>query len=325
MPQTPLLPMYYKRLPVLFTLMALTAYAVDWKPSYEDKPVSAEQKKLIIDALPDAPVVSPQKPRKVLLFSATSGFRHRSIPHGKLALALLGERTGAYDIVISDDPANFEQAALMEFDAVILLSPTLDFFMPGKEESKQFTDQELEALQSRHDRLVRNLVEYVKNGGGIMGIHAATDSCYHDADYGKMIGGYFNGHPWRAKNNVTIVVEDPQHETMKPVFGDIASFGLQEEIYQFKDEPYSRERLRVLLHLDLERSDEVKGLKRTDNDYPVAWVQQVGDGRVFYTSIGHNEHIYWNPLMLEHYLAGIQFACGDLKADTTPSAFLHER
>ncbi len=133
------------------------------------------------------------------------------------------------------------------------------------------------------------------------------------------MGGYFNGHPWNANNNVTIVIEDCEHALMKPVFGDANDFALKEEIYQFREEPYSRDRLRVLLHVDLARSDQVKKLKRTDNDYAVAWVQQVGKGRVFYSSIGHNPHIYWNPLMLKHYLAGIQFATGDLPADTTPS------
>jgi len=153
-----------------------------------------------------------------------------------------------------------------------------------------------------------------------MGIHAATDSCYNHEAYGKTIGGYFWGHPWGANSKVTIVVEDPEHATNKPVFGDTKDFELIEEIYQFKPEPYSRERLRILLHLDPERSAEVKGKKREDNDYAVAWVQQVGKGRVFYTSLGHNHHIYWNPMLLKHYLAGIQFTCGDLKADTTPSA-----
>lgn len=63
-------------------------------------------------------------------------------------------------------------------------------------------------------------------------------------------------------------------------------------------------------------------MKRTDGDYAVSWVQGVGKGRVFYSSLGHNHEIYSNPHMLKHYLAGIQFACGDLKADVTPSAQL---
>ena len=102
----------------------------------------------------------------------------------------------------------------------------------------------------------------------------------------------------------------------------IKDFQIQEEIYQFREEPYSRERLRILLHLDRERSDPVDADKimRTDDDFAVAWVRKAGKGKVFYTSIGHNNHIYSNPLMLKHYLAGIQFAMGDLKADTTPSA-----
>lgn len=137
-----------------------------------------------------------------------------------------------------------------------------------------------------------------------------------------MIGGYFYGHPWTGKHKVTIVVEDCQHELNVPAFGDVKDFEVVEEIYQFKDAPYSRERLRVLLHLDPERSDPVNPdkLRRKDNDYPVAWVQKVGEGRVFYSSLGHNPHIYWHPLILKHYLAGIQFATGDLEADTTPSS-----
>ena len=107
---------------------------------------------------------------------------------------------------------------------------------------------------------------------------------------------------------------------IRGMFGDRESFEIKEEIYQFRDVPYSRDRLRILLHVDVEKSDKVEGLKRADGDYPVAWVQSVGQGRVFYSSIGHNHNMYSNPLVLNHYLAGIQFACGDLAADTRPSA-----
>jgi type 1 glutamine amidotransferase len=294
--------------------------AVDWKPSVNEGPPPEEDVQKIIDALPSQPVAKPARERRVLIFSATNGFRHASIAWGKLALERMGKTTGAYKTTISDDPANFEKEALRNFDAVILLNTTNDFFMPRKKERKNFSEEDWRKLEERQVRLVDNLIEYVRNGGGLVGIHAATDSCYHHQEYGKTIGGYFNGHPWGAKNNVTIVVEDSDHGVNEPVFGNQKDFTLVEEIYQFKEEPYSRESLRILLHLDPERSDQVKGMKRKDNDYAVAWVQKVGEGRVFYTSIGHNQHIYWNPLMLKHYLAGIQFATGDLEADTTPSA-----
>ncbi|MGB0344670.1 MAG: ThuA domain-containing protein, partial [Coraliomargarita sp.] len=294
-----------------------------WKPAFNDKPVSARQSELIGEGLPTAPLAQPEEKRRLLLFSATAGFRHKSIPVGKAALTRMGEATGAYETVVSDDPANFEKEALQGFDAVLLLSPTQDFFMPNKKQREQFTDKEWDWLQRRHDQLVDNLVDFVEQGGGLVGIHAATDSCYGHKEYGKAIGGFFDGHPWMANQNVMIVVEDAQHELIRPVFEGMKDFRIRDEIYQFKPEPYSRERLRVLLHLDPERSDKPIGKpRRVDGDYPVCWVQKVGRGRVFYSSLGHNDHIYWNPLMLKHYLAGIQFACGDLDADTTPSALL---
>jgi hypothetical protein len=309
----------------LLLLASITLAAVDWKPRHNDKPVPEEQAAKIKEAVPKEPIVEPKEPRKVLVYSHTAGFRHKSIPHGKMALEKMGESTGAYEAVISDDPANFEADAIKEFDVILFLSPTQDMFMPSRGRMKRFSDEEKAQLQERHKRLVGNLLDYVNAGGGVVGIHAATDACYNDPEYGEMMGGYFDGHPWRANTNVTIRVEDPEHELNKPVFGDVKDFSFKEEIYQFKEEPYSRDKLRILLNLDPERSDPVKGIKRKDNDFAVAWVQKVGEGRVFYSSLGHNEHIYWNPMVLKHYLAGIQFAAGDLPADTTPSAVANPR
>jgi type 1 glutamine amidotransferase len=297
--------------------------ASSWVPTFNDKPVAPQHVTAIEAALPQTAIVAPKAARRVLVFSATAGYRHRSISTGKLALAKLGAASGAYEAVVSDDPANFEPEALKAFDAVILLSPTQDFFMPNKKQRKKFSDEEWAELQARHNRLVDNLLAYVEQGGGLVGIHAATDSCYGHKAYGEAMGGYFSGHPWTANMNVTIVVEDGEHAIIKPVFEGMKDFRIMDEIYQFKPEPYSREKLRVLLHLDPERSDKPKRAPaRADGDYAVCWVQSVGKGRVFYTSLGHNHEIYSNPLMLKHYLAGIQFATGDLKADTTPSAKL---
>jgi type 1 glutamine amidotransferase len=292
-----------------------------WQPSFNDAPVPREISEAIDAALPRAAIAPVQEPRRILIFSATAGFRHKSIPTGKAALSRMGDSTGAYQAVVSDEPAYFEIDALRAFDAVVLLNTTQDFFMPPKSERDRFTQTEWIRLQERHERLVDHLITYVGEGGGLVGIHSATDSCYGHEAYGETMGAYFDGHPWNARTRVTIVVEDPAHATIQPVFGEQGAFEIVEEIYQFKPEPYSRERLRILLALDPERSDPPAGeLKRSDNDYPVAWVQSVGDGRVFYTSLGHNHHIFTNPLVLKHYLAGIQFACGDLKADTTPIA-----
>ena len=297
--------------------------ASNWVPTFNDKPVAPHHLRAIEAALPSASIVAPKAARRVLVYSATAGYRHASIPTGKLALERLGAATGAYQAIVSDDPANFEAEALNDFDAVVLLSPTQDFFMPSGKQRKEFSKEDLAWLQARHNRLVDNLIAYVEQGGGLVGIHSATDSCYGHKAYGEAMGGYFSGHPWTANMNVTIVVEDGEHAIMKPVFEGMKDFRIKDEIYQFRPEPYSRDKLRVLLHLDPARSDAPRGkLGREDGDYAVCWVQSVGKGRVFYTSLGHNHEIYSNPLMLKHYLAGIQFATGDLKADTTPSAKL---
>ena len=305
-------------------LLACTLSAASsWVPTFNDNPVAPHHVAAIEAALPQTAIVVPQAARRVLIFSATAGFRHGSIPTGKLALTKLGAASGAYEAVVSDDPANFEKEALKAFDAVLLLSPTQDFFMPSRKQRNDFSKEDWAWLQARHNRLVDNLIAYVEQGGGLVGIHSATDSCYKHKAYGEAMGAYFSGHPWTANMNVTIVVEDGEHAIMKPVFEGMKDFRIRDEIYQFRPEPYSRDKLRVLLHLDPDRSDTPKQPPaREDGDYAVCWVQSVGKGRVFYTSLGHNHEIYSNPLMLKHYLAGIQFATGDLKADTTPSAKL---
>lgn len=300
--------------------MTSLSAALDWAPSFNDKPVPPAISVAIDAALPQSAIVEPEEARHVLIYSATAGYRHQSIPTGIQALGRMGVSTGAYDAIVSDDPANFEPKLLKTFDAVILLNTTGDFFMPHKKQRAKYSDADWAGLQERNDRLLDNLVDYVSAGGGLVGIHAPTDACYQHAAYGDMIGGYFDGHPWRANTEVTIAVEDPEHAVNASVFAGLDDFKITEEIYQFKAEPYSREKLRILLNLDVEKSTPVKGMKRADGDYAVAWVQSVGHGRVFYTGIGHNHHIYTNPLMLQHYLAGIQFATGDLDADTTPSA-----
>ena len=92
------------------------------------------------------------------------------------------------------------------------------------------------------------------------------------------------------------------------------SMNFKEEIYQFKD-PYQSKNQHMLLRLNVEKSAKVGGLKRADGDYGVAWARNQGKGRVFYCSLGHNHDMYWNEKVLSHYLAGIQWAMGDLKAE----------
>lgn len=291
----------------------LLVAAIVAAPNKEKLPDGAVEK--IAAAAPAKPCAKPKKARKLLIFSVTNGFRHKSISTGKVALRGMGQKTGAYETVISDDLASFEPGTIDQFDAICFLSTTQDVFMPHKNQLKDMSEEEKKEAQERSERLRGSLQNFVKGGKGFIGIHAATDTFYSWAEYGRMIGGYFSGHPWGAGTDVSIKVEPGQEKHPLVAMFEGQNVEFKEEIYQLKD-PYDSSKVHMLLRLDTERSNmDVKGIKRTDNDFGVAWARHWGEGRVFYCSLGHNDHIYWNEKVLRHYLAGIQWAMGDLEAE----------
>ena len=270
----------------------------------------------ITAALPGKTTVEPEKARKVLIFAVTAGFRHKSIPTGKNALELLGSHTGAYEAVVSDDLANFEKEKLQEFDAVLFLNTTQNVFAPSKRAARKMPASDLALAKEKELRLKANFLEFVKSGKGFIGIHGATDTFHNWPEYGEMIGGYFDGHPWGAKTDVSIQVEPGKEKHPLIASWEGESLNIKEEVYQHK-EPYDSSKYDMLLRLDTENSNmNVKGIKRKDNDFGIAWTKTCGEGRVFYSSIGHNDAVFYNPKVLQHYLAGIQYALGDLKVPT---------
>ncbi len=195
----------------------------------------------IIEAIPTVARAKPKQPRKALVYTHAAGFVHSSIPYGARAMEVMGRRTGAYDAVIANDPAVFEPSKLKEFDAIILVNTTGDWLQPpsGPKPSADTIAARRKAVE-----------EFVGGGRGLVGFHAASDSQYQWAEFGKMIGGYFDLHPWHEK--VPIKVEEPQHPLLAAFGGK--DFEVTDEIYQFKD-PYSRSELRVLLSLDFNRGN----------------------------------------------------------------------
>ncbi len=253
------------------------------------------------------------KPRKLLVYSVTRGYRHKSIPTGQAALRILGQKTGAYEAVISDDMDNFEPGTIDQFDAICFLNTTQDVFKPAKQEWNTMSPEQRKAALEKEERLKESLMQFLEGGKGFIGIHAATDTYYTWQEFGEMIGGYFDGHPWNAGTPVSIMVEkgQEQHACCAHLEGENLNF--KEEIYQFKA-PYDPKKLHMLLRLDPEQTDISKG-KRADKDYGVSWIKHHGKGRVFYCSLGHNDHIYANQKVLQHYLKGIQWALGDLEVE----------
>ena len=260
-------------------------------------PPTPEQIAKIQAAAPDKAPAAPAQPRKLLIFTLCKGYRHSAIECCAKALEIIGEKTGAYTTVVSDDPAVFKPESLAGFDAVCFDNTT----------GELFEDAALKA----------SLLEFVRGGNGVVGIHAATDCFYQWPEFGELMGGYFDGHPWTSDTTVTVKIDEPEHPLAKMFAGK--SFDITDEIYQLKA-PYSRDKLRVLLSLDPRFTDmHRQGINRKDGDFAVSWIRELGRGRVFYCSLGHREDVFWNAPVLEHYLAGVQYAFGDLPADMTPS------
>ena len=267
----------------------------------------------IAKALEVMEVETPRQKRKILVFSLTRGFRHKSIAVGNMMMQQMGEKTGAFEAIISNDLENFEPGKIDDFDAICFLNTTKEVFSPDKKQFKKMNAAEKKKALELEKRLKKSLMNYIKGGKGFIGIHAATDTFYEWPEYGEMIGGYFDGHPWRAGTQVSIKVEDGEEEHPCCAHLDGENLNFKEEIYQFKA-PYDPKKLHILLRLDPEQTDISIG-KRKDEDYGVSWKKNHGNGRVFYSSLGHNDHIYDNAKVLQHFLSGMQWALGDLDAE----------
>jgi type 1 glutamine amidotransferase len=129
-----------------------------------------------------------------------------------------------------------------------------------------FTSGELALSDTQKE----SLLAFIRNGGGFAGFHSATDTLYTWPEYGDLIGARFDGHPWTQ--SVRIDIEDPDHPAVRHL---APSFMITEEIYQFRE--FTRDRVRVLMTLD------------NPGDFPLAWTRAYGNGRVFYTALGHFE------------------------------------
>lgn len=294
-------------------------------------------------ACPKTAPAKPIKQRRILIYSHCNGFVHRSIEWSKIIVPMMGEKTGAYKAVVSDDLSNFEPAKLKQFDLVVLNNTTGELFQtkgprkPREPNASRIKDAaKLAAAQAKYKqdlakydkaikafeasgkpdtaKLRESFLSWVKGGGAVFGIHAATDCSYSWKEYGEMMGGWFSGHPWNEL--VTIRNDDPTNP-INAVFGG-KGFEIADEIYIFNRGIYSRDKQRVLLSID-PASPKIEKGKRADKDYAVSWIKTYGKGRVFYCSLGHRNSILSVPAVLAHYLAGMQWAMGDLQGvDCTP-------
>ena len=291
---------------ILFTVLCVNMMILS--PSSAQRPrqrgVSEEEIKKMEEAMPTKAVVEPAKPRKLLVIDLVNGFYHTSIPYWNKALEMMGEKTGAFSVTISEDVNMFSAENLAQFDAVCFNNTVSLPLSPDKT-----------------PELCKSLMDFVKGGKGLVAIHAGTDTFYAQPyvwpEGSEMLGGKFTGHPWTANGTWAIKIDEPNNPLMAPFKGK--GFKISDEIYRTEPPLYSRSKQLVLMSLDM--SDEAtknKAQKPSDSDTGISWIKTWGDGRVFYCSLGHNHDVTWTAPVLEHYLRGIQFALGDLKVDTKP-------
>src|SRR3984893_5576908 len=244
---------------------------------------------------------TPVPPTKHLLVLAEEkGYRHEAVSHAAATIERLGRETGLWTTTIRTDTEvltkkklEYNAKNLNDFDAVLF-----------------YTGGELEMNPEQKAALL----SFVRDDGkGFIGVHSATITFTSWPEYGEMVGGYFDEHPW-VTFDAPIIVEDPGFPGMAQ-WGK--SFVMKDEIYQMKN--YSRDKLRVLMRLDASKLDlKNSRVHRTDRDFAVTWAKMYGKGRVYYSTLGDREASGDRPEVREMYTEAIKWAMGLVDADVTP-------
>jgi uncharacterized protein len=244
---------------------------------------------------------SPAVPTRkhLLVIGEEKGYRHEAVSHAMATIERLGKDTGLWDTTLRTDTEvltkkklEYNAKNLNDFDAVL-------FFTGG--------DLEMDA-QQRAD-----FMSFIRDDGrGFIGVHSAAITFGDWPEYGEMIGGYYDEHPWLTFD-APIIVEDPSFPGMKQF---PHSFVLRDEIYQMKN--YSRDKVRVLMRLDVSKLDmKNKNVHRTDGDFAVTWAKMYGKGRVYYTSLGHVEENWDKPEFQKMITEAIKWAMRLESGDVT--------
>jgi type 1 glutamine amidotransferase len=244
---------------------------------------------------------SSARPAKkhLLVIGEEKGYRHEAVSHAMATIERLGTECGLWETTLRTDTEvltkkklEYNAKNLNDFDAVL-------FYTGGDLEMD--AQQKVDFISFIHD-----------DGKGFIGVHSAAITFVDWPEYGDMIGGYYDEHPWLTFD-APIIVEDPSFPGMQQW---PRSFVLRDEIYQMRN--YSRSKVRVLMRLDVSKLDmKNKNVHRTDGDFAVTWAKMYGKGRVYYTTLGHVEQNWDKPEFQQMITEAIAWAMGLENADVT--------
>jgi type 1 glutamine amidotransferase len=233
----------------------------------------------IVSCGQEEPTEAPKKPDLVLVFTKTAGYRHQSIEKGVKTLRELG-RNNNFIALQTESGDDFNADNLKNYQLVVFLNTTMD------------------VLDDDQQRAFEN---YIKSGGSFLGIHAAADTEYEWPWYGKLVGGYFNGHPNNPNvRKATIEVLDKSHPSTAHLPDQWVR---SDEWYNYKD---LNPNMNVLMNLD---EDSYEGGTNGDN-HPIAWYHEFDGGRAYYTGGGHTDESFDEPEFRKHLLGAIEWCLG---------------
>jgi type 1 glutamine amidotransferase len=270
-------------------------------PGTSPDTVPAAERQAIEAGVPRRALATPKKPRKLLVIDLCplGDFHHLSVAHTNLAIQLMARNTGAFEPVFSNNLDNLKYPGITQFDAVLFNSTVGEILIDPE--------------------VIGGLTRFVREGGGVAGIHAGTFGSMNLPKFGEMMGAVDGPH---RVEPATIKIEDLNSPLTKGFNGQ-SSFAYTDEFYHFlPNGPFSRDKVHVLVSIDTEKSDMSHWNIRPDNDYALVWIKNYGKGRVFNSAMGHMPSFFATPALAEMVLGGIQFVLGDLDADTTPDGLL---
>jgi type 1 glutamine amidotransferase len=241
-----------------------------------------------------------------------NGYQHDSISHALATIERLGRESGAYDTIIRTDsqPITKRQILFKTGTGIAtgeqFLARSLNYF----DAIFFFGVREIDLTAEQR----ADLLSFVKDDGkGFVAAHSASTAFFSWPEFGEMLGGRFDEHPWQILA-VPVIVEDAQFPAMR---GFPSRALITDEHYQLKE--FSRAKVRVLARLDAAALDlKAPLVHRADADFPVAWAKMYGKGRVFYSTLGHAPESWDNPLIQRMYFEAIRWALGLVEGDATP-------
>jgi type 1 glutamine amidotransferase len=251
----------------------------------------------------------PHRKRVLAWADVSNGYQHDAVSHAIATIERLGYETGEYDTFIRTDSQLITKQPVLGHDGKPLLyaKNLNDFdaiFCFGVREVDLTVQQKADLLAFVHD-----------DGKGFVAAHAAATMLFSSPEFGEMIGGRFDEHPWGIIR-APVIVEDHNFPGMSHLPD---SFEHVDEMYQIKD--FSREKSHVILRLDVSKLNLKNNslVHHQDQDFPLAWAKMYGKGRVYYSALGHDPSTWDDRAVEEMYFQAIRWALGLTDANIKPT------